>query len=287
MTVYDGALDPSPCCPACDSPFLAWQVAIRCVLWRCPRCGHIERDIRLAPARARSLDYGGDPAADRIRLTLTARRLMRRVELPASARVLEIGSGDGRLAERLAVGVREVVTVDTSDAPAPAAANVRHLTGRIEEVDLGKEPFDLVVGIHVLEHVTDLRRILVQVRSLLAHRGVAYFVTPNADCAYLRAFGEAWWMLEDPTHVRFLSARSAELIAERAGFARVRTRRLLLDSLASDGATLARRVRRAEPPGGVLEDTLGRVTAVGVLPATVALRSVRPAWRPAMEVVVS
>lgn len=286
MSMYEAAGDESPICPACGSPFLAWQLSLRCVLWRCPRCGHIDRDLRLARAGARSQEYGGDAAGDRVRLELTARRLQDRVGAALSGRVLEIGSGDGRLAQLMARHAQEVVAVDVAPTPVPAPTRVRTVAGRFEDVDLGDGRFDLVVGIHVLEHVADVGDLLKSVRALLVPGGIGYFVTPNAQCTSLRAFGADWWMLEDPTHVRFLSPRSAELLGTAAGFTTVEVRRLLADSLACDGATLARRLERSAPAEGILSRPAGRVLALGVLPVSLPVRLIRPDWRPAIEVLL-
>ena len=285
MSPHPGAPDERPACPACGSALLAWELGPQCELLRCPTCGYIERDLGRCRAGARSEEYGGDPAADRVRLSLTARRIVRRVGRASSGRVLEIGSGDGQLAQRMALGAREVTAVDVR-LPEVTNSRVRFLAGRFEEVDLTEGSFDLVVGVHVLEHVDDVSAVLRRVRRLLAPGGVGYFITPNAECASLSEFGEAWWMLEDPTHVRFLSARSATRLAAQAGFATTEVRGLLADSLAADGATIARRLRRGTSPNGVLEHPTTRALAVAVLPMSITLRALRPQWRPALEIVV-
>lgn len=160
------------------------------------------------------------------------------------------------------------------------------VVGRFEDVDLPEGSFSLVLGIHVLEHVTDVGATLALVRRLLAPGGIGYFITPNAECSALSRFGADWWMLEDPTHVQFLSPRSAELLARTAGFSEVTVRRLVTDSLACDAATLARRFRREAPARGVLDHRSTRLMAAALLPLSLALRGTSPSWRPAMEVVV-
>ena len=77
---------------------------------------------------------------------------------------------------------------------------------------------DLVYGVHVIEHVDDVRRTLEVARSVLAPGGRLVLVTPAADSWGLRLFGESWWLLEDPTHVRFFTMRSLRLACEGAGF---------------------------------------------------------------------
>lgn len=266
----------------------AWPLGPGCLLWRCPTCRLVERDLALAPARSRSTEYGGDPAGDRVRLELTLRRLRRRVSGADHGRVLEIGSGSGALAQRLAERASETVAVDLHPPTvAPASPSVRSIVGRLEDVPLDVGRFDLVVGIHVLEHVKDLMGTLRRVRSLLNPSGVAYFVTPNADCAALPRFGSDWWMLEDPTHVRFLSGPGVAVMAESAGFRGSSIRALVSDSLACDGATLARHLHSDIPSQGILDLRSARALAVAVAPAAVLLRTARPRWRPALEIVLT
>ncbi len=281
------ASEPSPACPACGSPFLAWQPQLRCVLWRCPRCGFIERDLRLAPAGARSLEYGGDQAGDRIRLALTERRLRRRLGPALRGRLLEIGAGDACLAARLAPGLDEVVAIErlgTDPSPAAVAAGVTSLAGRWEDADLPASSFDVLVAVHVLEHVDDLLATLERARVLLVPGGVLYAITPNADCAALRTFGEHWWMLEDPTHVRFLSAASLPHLAGRGGFSTWRARPLMADSLAVEAATTARALGIGDHDKGALGQAPVRAAAAAGLPLTLVLRTLRPRWRPALEI---
>lgn len=215
------------------------------------------------------------------------RRLRHRVGADHK-RVLEIGSGSGELARRLSERADQVTAVDVHPPQARSDDHhVHHLVGRLEDVDLTPGAFDLVLGIHVLEHVEDVRATLRRTKELLAPGGSAYFITPNATCDALERFGAAWWMLEDPTHVRFLSPRSAELLGEQAGFTSVETRPLLADSLSCDGATIARTWQRDGTPRGSLSHPSTKALALAVLPAALALRAVRPRWRPAMELVLA
>jgi SAM-dependent methyltransferase len=158
-------------------------------------------------------------------------------------------------------------------------------TGSVEAFEAEDLVVDLVYGVHVIEHVDDVRRTLEVARSVLAPGGRLVLVTPAADSWGLRLFGESWWLLEDPTHVRFFSMRSLRRACEDAGFGVVRTRRLLTDNLTMEVASIARMGRVAEgEPGGVLSSRA--VLAAGVLSAPVVLlvRALAPRMRPTMYV---
>ena len=163
---------------------------------------------------------------------------------------------------------------------------MRFRQGRLEDLDEPDGSFDVILGIHVLEHVVDLLAALRSCRRMLAPEGTAYFVTPNADSAGLRLFREAWWMLEDPTHVRFVSVASVPYLAGRTGFARCSVRRLRTDSLMVEAASTARALRCSDPRAGALSSTGVRIAAAGALPATLAWRSIRPSWSPSLEVML-
>src|SRR4051794_37148933 len=123
----------TPACPACSSSYLAWQLGPTCLLWRCPRCGHVRRDLALSRAGARSVAYGGDPRADRLRLQLTHRRM--RGVMPAGQRldVLEVGCGNGAMLERFVRDGHRVTGVDPKAQPV-AGAEV-HIGDFVEVAD--------------------------------------------------------------------------------------------------------------------------------------------------------
>lgn len=277
----------TPTCDACTAPYLAWQLELTCVLWRCPRCGYIRRDLDLARANARADEYGGSVRADAVRTFLTDQRIRRRLGPRLAGRVLEIGCGDGSLARRLASLASDVVAID------PHAVSGRRdgvtfvcaAAGRSFDIEGG--PFDVVIAIHVLEHVPDLIETLSTVHRLLRPGGVLYAITPNADSAGLRVWGEAWWMLEDPTHVRFLSAASVPFLAAATGFTDSHATPLRTDSLMVEAASTVR-MRRSRSRGEAAE-TSSAVAALSVatLPLTLGLRTVRPRWCPSIEVVMT
>ena len=143
----------------------------------------------------------------------------------------------------------------------------------------GEPPVDLVYGIHVLEHVVDPHIALRASYDLLRPGGRASFITPAGDSSGVERYGAAWWMLEDPTHVRFFSEHSLRRAAEAAGLVDIEIRRPVLDSLSADAASLVRRVRPAPRPGGVLGSRPALALAAASAPAVALARTVRPGLR--------
>lgn len=274
-------------CEVCGTTTVPLPVGPGDVLDACPTCGHLHRDLVRCPARHRDLAYGGDPGLDRVRLALTHRAL---VEDGAPASVFEIGFGAGALLRRFLDAGARVGGADPDQlgvAVDPEVARHGRLwSGGVETVPDDFFTADLVAGVHVVEHVPDPLGTLRTARSLLAPGGRAVFVTPAADSSGLDRYGASWWMLEDPTHVRFFTARSLEKAARRAGFTRVRVDRLLLDSLSVDVASLGRRYGVGGGRGALSSRALLAAAAV-TAPVVVGVRALAPRSRAALRLTAS
>jgi SAM-dependent methyltransferase len=203
--------------------------------------------------------------------------------------VLEIGFGRGlmlsRFVERgdVATGVDPGMLEREISVPLRRAATLH--AEPAESVILPEESFDLVYGIHVVEHLKDPGVVFRACSRWLRPGGVMYLVTPNAGSKGLSLFREAWWNLEDPTHIRFFSRRSITVALAGAGFERIRTRIPPWDSLTLEiGSTL--RALGWEPGAhGVLGSRLSLPVYGVLLPAALAARALWPAISPSMEVV--
>lgn len=118
------------------------------------------------------------------------------------------------------------------------------------DLDLGPEPFDLVVCSEVLEHVAEPHALLGAIRDRLSPQGLLVLSTPNLDLvrpeAEAGALGRA---LSAGLHLVLYDLRSLGTVLERAGFAAVRIEEspeTLRVFAALDPAVLAR-IRPADP----------------------------------------
>jgi SAM-dependent methyltransferase len=229
--------------------------------------------------------YGGDPSLDRLRSALTYRRLVSRGR-PRS--VLEVGFGTGGLLRRFIDDGAQVYGVDADQLGVDVDRQVMKrghvFRGPIEEINIPREVVDLAYGVHVIEHVADIRVALGAMARALRPGGRIHLITPTAQCRELDVFGVDWWMLEDPTHLRFFSPASARRALELAGFEGVEVRRLVLDSVSSPGGSLTRRVRGTSRSTGVLSTRLGLTAGLATAPAVIGARLVDPRWRSTLEV---
>jgi 2-polyprenyl-3-methyl-5-hydroxy-6-metoxy-1,4-benzoquinol methylase len=260
------------------------------VLWRCQDCSHVLRDLSLCDAVARGHAWGGDADLDPLRLALTYRR-MRRVlgaDPSASGSAFEIGFGSGELLRRFLDDASTVAGVDAMElevAIDPRVATAGRLfAGEIETLPETAGSYDVVYGVHVLEHLRDPRLALSRCRGLLRPGGQVYFLTPTAASAGPWLFGAAWWLLEDPTHVRFFSPASVRRALHDAGFTDVRVRRVLLDNLSMEACSAVRLLRKERSMHGVLAHPSTRGLAALLALPTVVARLIWPHLRPTLEV---
>ena len=198
-------------CEVCGAGLQDWRLRGGGVLFRCPDCGHVERDLTACPAGARDVGYGGDPgpgrgpaaadrAADCARSSRTAARSSRSGTAPARC-----CAGSSTPAGRSPASTR-ASSRSASTRRWPGAARLDR--GELETVPAAGG-HDLVVGVHVLEHLRDPAAGLAAAYRLLRPGGTLALVTPTADSLGPDWFGDAWWLLEDPTHLRFFSPDSA------------------------------------------------------------------------------
>lgn len=255
-------------------------------LERCPSCGHLARSLEMAHAYHRDHAYGGDPTLDAVRLALTHRTL---VADGAPSSVFEVGFGPGSMLRRFLDAGAAVHGADPDQLQLAVDPEVaRHGTlypCGVEDVDPSGIAVDLVYGIHVLEHVVDPLDTLRRCRALVRPGGRAHFLTPAGDWTGLRFYRDGWWMLEDPTHVRFFTAESLARLARSAGFVEVEIRRPALDSLVTDAASAIRRFRPRERPAGVLAERGTTALAAVTAPAVLAGRVLVPSLRPTLHLV--
>jgi ubiquinone/menaquinone biosynthesis C-methylase UbiE len=106
--------------------------------------------------------------------------LWRTIEERAPRRVLEVGGGEGWLAERIARELgAEVVMVDQSErmVELAAARGVDARVGDVQQLAFADSSFDLVVAAWMLYHVADLDRALAEIARVLEPGGRLVAVT--------------------------------------------------------------------------------------------------------------
>jgi len=135
-------------------------------------------------------------------------------------RLLAIGCGNGmRLAPLADVGWSiEGQEIDPISAAIASKNGIMVHLGSLEDINLPAASYDAIVMNHVIEHVYDPIKLLVECQRLLSSNGVLVAVTPNINSYGHRTFKMHWRGLEPPRHMILHGQKSLRHLAQRAGF---------------------------------------------------------------------
>lgn len=145
---------------------------------------------------------------------------LRRAGATPDSSILEIGAGSGfRLVAMAADGFTRVLGADPyvrSDLDLPFGVRVvkRHLA------ELSGS-FDVILLLHVLEHLPDPAASLRDLYRLTSPGGAVVVRTPVAGCFAWRTYGAEWVQLDAPRHLVIFSPGGLMAAARSAGFAAV------------------------------------------------------------------
>ena len=157
-------------------------------------------------------------------------------------RMLEIGCASGSfLAHMAAQGwAVEGIEFGESAAAKARAAGFRVQVSSIESAVDPDEPFDLVVGWMVVEHLHDPVAALTKLASWVAPGAWLAISTPNAASLDFRLFRRAGYALQVPTHLYHFSPTTLSALLARSGWSveRVYHQRILGNYLGSIGLLL-------------------------------------------------
>lgn len=161
------------------------------------------------------------------------------------ARMLEIGCASGAFMRKMAEAGWEVEGIEISPW---AAENARSLgyavhTGPLESSPDPAEPFDLIVGWMVLEHLHEPVFALKKLARWIRPGGWLVISTPNAAALEFQVFKEFWYALQLPTHLYHYTPQTLRQVLEHGGWRmeRVFHQRVLSNMIASIGYVLRSR----------------------------------------------
>jgi SAM-dependent methyltransferase len=155
----------------------------------------------------------GDRVLRRTRSSLAAR--IARIAPPGP--VLDVGAGDGALAEALRLHGREATGTEREATGAGRDATTGERGGEDGSLPSAPGGWAAVVFWHSLEHLPDAAGALSTAAAGLAPEGVVVVAVPNSDSLQARAFGSRWLHLDPPRHLVHLTAPALRARLEQLG----------------------------------------------------------------------
>jgi 2-polyprenyl-3-methyl-5-hydroxy-6-metoxy-1,4-benzoquinol methylase len=257
-------LETAPCPLGCrpdDSPVVAGRDRLNRLpgkygVVRCRACGLMRTDPRPTPDTIGYYypDHYGPYLHTRVAApddahgrTAGWKRLVKRVVrfntdcLPemAPGKLLEIGCASGMFLFRMSRLGWQVAGIEISER---AASHSRSLgfpvhNGPLETAPDPAEPYDLIAGWMVLEHLHDPVGSLVRMRRWIRKEGWLVFSIPDAGSWEFKIFRSAWYALHLPNHLFHFTPQTIRKVLDRTGWktARIFHQRTLSNLIGSTG----------------------------------------------------
>jgi len=109
-------------------------------------------------------------------------KILLNIQLPKSAKILDVGAGKGELMKRLGTeGFAQLQGIDALPSPGLPGVEWSEINLNDDFSSLGEESFDCILCVEVIEHLENPRNLLRSLRKLLHPQGVLILTTPNVQ----------------------------------------------------------------------------------------------------------
>lgn len=137
------------------------------------------------------------------------------------SRLLDVGSGNGEYLDKMRSFGWEVEGVETDPKAADFACkkyNLKIHIGNLSDCKIPSESFDVITMNHVIEHVYDPEKLLLECKRILKPGGRLVILTPNTESLGNKVFKKNWRGLEVPRHMVIFSVSNLGLLVSKSGF---------------------------------------------------------------------
>ena len=138
-------------------------------------------------------------------------------------KLLDVGCGNGSSMQIMKSKGWQVVGIDF-DEKAIKSTQQLELDVAFSAISLSKIPneeFNAIMMNHVVEHVSDPKKLLEECRRILEKDGLLVALTPNAHSRGHKHYRDNWRGLETPQHLQIFSTNSLAMLAHCTGFKNV------------------------------------------------------------------
>jgi len=154
-------------------------------------------------------------------------------------RLLEVGCASGAFLHQMAGQSWQVEGIEFSEKAAQAAKKLgyRVHAGPLETASRPDEPFDLIIGWMVLEHLHNPVGGLQKLREWAKPGAWLVLSVPNAASQSFLFFKNNWYDLHLPNHLYHFTPHTLELVLEASGWKleKIYHQRILVNLIASTG----------------------------------------------------
>jgi len=142
-------------------------------------------------------------------------------------RLLDVGCATGFLLDEARKQGWEVYGVELSAWASDYAKNKLQLPnivqGSLKEANYPANFFDVVIFNNVIEHLTEPKEALEQIRRVLKPAGIICCNTPDVDSLASKVFGSKWWGIRQ-SHLYYFNKQTLSDMFEATGFVPLKVR---------------------------------------------------------------
>ena len=218
-------------CIACggDSPF--WFEKNSFDLYKCGKCGLIFTEPIPDVSKIYSEDYFSgakdgfgyvDYDKDKQAMAGTFDFYMNKIEEFSAGKgnLLDLGTATGyflEIAKRRswnAMGVE----ISAFAAEKARAKELNVVTGKLENISVPDEYFNVITFWDVIEHFSDPKSQLLLARKMLKKDGIIAINTPDSGSLTAKILGKHWHLLVPPEHLTIFNQKNLSLLLKSCGF---------------------------------------------------------------------
>jgi len=135
-------------------------------------------------------------------------------------KILDLGCGLGQFLNQMNNRNWQKIGIEPSQAAYQqiAKSNFTIYQKELTDINLPKNSFDVITAWHVLEHLTNPQKNLLEIHRILKKEGFLFLSTPNTNSFGFKQGKEKWFHLDTPRHLFLFNAKSLKNILNQTGF---------------------------------------------------------------------